>query len=112
MLGLGSLSYGELAGERMRLGLMLHDPEEEQDCFSDNTSNAHYDDALGIANVYRGRYLRIDGSVVEGPSLADLVRATDPALDEAMQARLDATLAAASRDQARRPTAGSWPTTR
>ena len=42
MLGLGSLSYGELAGERMKLGLMLHDPEEEQDCFSDNTHNSHY----------------------------------------------------------------------
>ena len=35
--GMGSLSYGELAGERMKLGLMLHDPEEEHDCFSDNT---------------------------------------------------------------------------
>jgi putative iron-regulated protein len=28
VVGLGSLSYGELAGERMKLGLMLHDPEE------------------------------------------------------------------------------------
>lgn len=37
LTGLGSLSYGELAGERMKLGLMLHDPEEEHDCFSDNT---------------------------------------------------------------------------
>ena len=35
--GMGSLSYGELAGERMKLGLLLHDPEEEHDCFSDNT---------------------------------------------------------------------------
>src|SRR5690606_20232062 len=39
LTGLGSLSYGELAGERMKLGLMLHDPEEEHDCFSDNTHN-------------------------------------------------------------------------
>jgi putative iron-regulated protein len=39
--GVGSLSYGELAGERMKLGLILHDPEEEQDCFSDNTHNSH-----------------------------------------------------------------------
>ena len=37
LTGLGSLSYGELAGERMKLGLMIHDPEEEHDCFSDNT---------------------------------------------------------------------------
>ena len=46
LTGLGSLSYGELAGERMKLGLMLHDPEEEHDCFSDNTHNAHYYDCL------------------------------------------------------------------
>ena len=35
LTGMGSLSYGELAGERMKLGLLLHDPEEEHDCFSD-----------------------------------------------------------------------------
>src|SRR5690606_9569890 len=42
LTGLGSLSYGELAGERMKLGLLLHDPEEEHDCFSDNTHNSHH----------------------------------------------------------------------
>ena len=41
LTGIGSLSYGELAGERMKLGLMLHDPEEEHDCFSDNAHNSH-----------------------------------------------------------------------
>ena len=95
--GMGSLSYGELAGERMQLGLMLHDPEEEHDCFSDNTHNSHYDDARGIHNVYHGRYLRIDGSVVEGPSLADLVRAAAPDVDAEMRARLDATAVAMQR---------------
>jgi putative iron-regulated protein len=94
VLGLGSLSYGELAGERMKLGLMLHDPEEEQDCFSDNTHNSHYYDAQGIRNVYLGHYRRIDGSMVEGPSLSDLVRARDPGLDAEMRARLDTTKAA------------------
>ena len=48
--GMGSLSYGELAGERMQLGLLLHDPEEEHDCFSDNTHHSHYYDAMGIRN--------------------------------------------------------------
>ena len=65
----------------MRLGLMLHDPEEEHDCFSDNTHNSHYYDGLGIRNVYLGRYVRIDGSVVEGPSVSELVAAADPAVD-------------------------------
>ncbi len=77
--GLGSLSYGEQAGgERMKLGLLLQDPEEEHDCFSDNTHNSHYFDGLGIRNVYTGRYVRIDGSVVSGPpSLHDLVSEAD-----------------------------------
>ena len=92
--GMGSLSYGELAGERMKLGLILHDPEEEQDCFSDNTHNAHYYDALGIQNVYLGRYRRPDGSYVRGASLSDLVKAKDPARDTAMRMALAATMAA------------------
>ena len=97
LTGMGSLSYGELAGERMQLGLMLHDPEEEHDCFSDNTHNSHYDDARGIYNVYHGRYQRIDGSVVEGPSLASLVHAAAPDLDAEMRASLDTTAAALQR---------------
>ena len=74
MTGLGSLSYGELAGERMKLGLMIHDPEEEHDCFSDNTHASHFFDALGIRNVYLGTYRRADRSLVTGPSVSDLVQ--------------------------------------
>ena len=92
--GLGSLSYGELAGERMKLGLMLHDPEEEHDCFSDNTHNSHYYDVVGMRAVYLGRYEGSDGKVTEGASLSDLVRAADPAADDAMRAALDKSLAA------------------
>ena len=94
LTGLGSLSYGELAGERIQLGLMLHDPEEEHDCFSDNTHWSHYYDQIGITNVYRGRYERIDGSIVEVPSLAALVAQTSPDADAALQTRLYATTAA------------------
>jgi putative iron-regulated protein len=91
--GLGSLSYGELAGERMKLGLMLHDPEEEHDCFADNTHNSHYYNVVGMRNVYLGRYEGRDGTV-EGPSVSDLVQGVAPALDEEMRARLEATHAA------------------
>ena len=78
LTGLGSLSYGELAGERMKLGLMLHDPEEEHDCFSDNTHNSHFYNQIGIRNVYLGEYKRIDGKTVSGASLSELVKARDP----------------------------------
>ena len=89
--GLGSLSYGELAGERIQLGLMLHDPEEEHDCFSDNTHNSHYYDQIGMMNVYLGRYERVDGTVVEGPSLSELVAETSPEADAQLIATLEAT---------------------
>lgn len=94
LTGMGSLSYGELAGERMKLGLMLNDPEEEHDCFSDNTHNSHYYDGVGIRNVYLGQYTRVDGSVLQGPSLADLVAAADPAVDTQLKAELDASVTA------------------
>jgi len=92
LTGMGSLSYGELAGERMRLGLMLNDPEEEQDCFSDNTHNSHYYDGLGIQNVYLGSYVRTDGTVISGPSLSDLVGAENADLDSEMQTDLSMTM--------------------
>lgn len=90
--GLGSLSYGELAGERTKLGLMLHDPEEEHDCFADNTHNSHYYDQLGMMAIYQGRYVRIDGSVVSGASLSSLVAAKDKALDQEIAAEMEDTL--------------------
>ncbi|GAA0785463.1 peptidase [Roseibium denhamense] len=94
LTGMGSLSYGELAGERMKLGLMLHDPEEEHDCFSDNTHMSHYNDVVGIRNVYFGEYASTLGNDIKGASLAELVEAKNPALAEEMKAKLDATLAA------------------
>lgn len=91
LTGMGSLAYGELGGERTKLGLMLHDPEEEHDCFSDNTHWSHYYDAKGIENVYLGKYQRVDGSWVEGPSLSALVAERDAQLDKAMKSDLNAT---------------------
>jgi putative iron-regulated protein len=94
LTGMGSLSYGELAGERIKLGLLLNDPEEEQDCFSDNTYNSHYYDGLGIRNVYLGSYTRPDGTTVSGPSLSGLVAAADPAIDAQLKGELDSSVGA------------------
>ncbi|WP_454748685.1 imelysin family protein [Ciceribacter selenitireducens] len=92
LTGMGSLSYGELAGERMKLGVLLHDPEEEHDCFSDNTHASHLNDAVGIASAYTGEYTRADGTKMTGPSLSELVAAKDAALDAEMKAKLTKTL--------------------
>ncbi|MFT6030281.1 MAG: putative iron-regulated protein [Oleiphilaceae bacterium] len=91
LTGMGSLAYAELAGERIKLGLMLHDPEEEHDCFSDNTHWSHFYDAKGIKNIYLGEYTRIDQSKVTGNSLSQLVRQIDTALDDEMQSKLNIT---------------------
>lgn len=93
LTGMGSLSFGELAGERMKLGLLLHDPEEEHDCFSDNTANSYYNDGLSIRNVYLGTYTRTDGTVVKGVSMSDIIAAKDPALDKELKGLLDDSVA-------------------
>lgn len=92
LTGMGSLSYGEQAGERMRLGVMLNDPEEEHDCFSDNTHNSHFYDALGIRNVYLGSYTSIDGTIVNGASLSSLVADADSGVDTELRAKLNNTM--------------------
>ena len=76
----------------MKLGVMLNDPEEEHDCFADNTHNSHFYDALGIRNVYVGSYTRIDGTVVSGPSLSSLVAEIDADLDTELTSKLNLTM--------------------
>ncbi|WP_018700531.1 imelysin family protein [Amorphus coralli] len=108
LTGMGSLSYGELAGERMKLGLLLHDPEEEHDCFADNTINSHFFDQVGIRNVYTGHYRRIDGSVVEGPSISDLIAAADGALAQELTDKIEATMVAMAIMKARGETVEAY----
>lgn len=92
LTGMGSLSYGELAGERMKLGLLLHDPEEEHDCFADNTHNSHRYNVVGINNVYTGSYMRLDGTEMSGPSISELVADADVGIDEELKSKLQTTL--------------------
>jgi putative iron-regulated protein len=94
LTGMGSLAYGELAGERIKLGLMLHDPEEEHDCFSDNTHYSHFYDAVGIKNVYTGSFTDSQGKTSSGASLSALIATMNADLDQEMKQKLDATEAA------------------
>ncbi|SDS28882.1 putative iron-regulated protein [Halopseudomonas xinjiangensis] len=94
LFGMGSLSLGELAGERMKVALEANSYEDEHDCFSDNTHNSHYYNGLGIQNVYLGRYERVDGEVVEGASLSDLVAQTDTELDHKLRLELEQSMQA------------------
>lgn len=101
LFGMGSLSLGELAGERMKVALEANSYEDEHDCFSDNTHNSHYYNGQGIQNVYTGTYRRVDGSLVTGPSLSDLVQQSDPELDARLNNQLDASMEALALMKAR-----------
>ncbi|MFT4242513.1 MAG: imelysin family protein [Acidovorax sp.] len=99
-VGLGSLSRGELAGERLEVALNSQDQEDEHSCFSDNTHRDAVTNARGIQNVWLGEYKRADGSVVKGPSLRDLVAAKDAALADKTTRQIAASVAAAEAIQA------------
>jgi putative iron-regulated protein len=87
--GIGVLSKGELASERMDVALRSLDQEDEHSCFSDNTHIDILMNATGIQNVYLGRY-----GYLLGPSVSDLVRQSDPQLDLEMRQAFEASLQA------------------
>ncbi|WP_161897883.1 imelysin family protein [Pseudomonas yangonensis] len=91
LFGMGSLSLGELAGERMKVALEANSTEDEHDCFSDNTHNSHFYNGKGIRNVYLGEYKKVDGSTLTGPSLSELVAKADAQADAALKADLQET---------------------
>ena len=87
-VGLGSLSRGELAGERLEVAMASRDQEDEHSCFSDNTQ--------GIQNVWLGSYKRLDGSELKGPGLRDWVAAHDKAVAEKTTLQIAKSVAAAN----------------
>lgn len=78
LTGMGTLSGGELTGERLAVAFDTKDQEDEHSCFSDNTHVDHRNDEIGIQNAFLGRY-----KSVSGPGIYDLVRIADPTLADA-----------------------------
>ncbi len=95
LVGLGSLSRGELAGERLEVALASQDQEDEHSCFSDNTHRDAVANATGIQNVWLGQFKRRDGSQLQGPGLRDLVAARDAAVAERTTRQIATSVAAA-----------------
>nr|WP_310339680.1 imelysin family protein [Rhodoferax saidenbachensis] len=100
IVGLGSLSRGELAGERLEVAMNTQDKEDEHSCFSDNTHRDVVANAQGIENVWLGNYKRLDGSVVQGASLKDLVASKDAALADKVSKQIAQSVANANAIQA------------
>ncbi|MBS8270715.1 peptidase [Halomonas litopenaei] len=92
LFGMGSLSLGELAGERMKVALEANSYEDEHDCFSDNTHNSHYYNGQGIQNVYTGSYQRIDGTTLEGPGVEALLAQRDSELAQTLEQQIEASM--------------------
>lgn len=88
--GMGALSAGELAGERMLVAYDTQDQEDEHSCFSDNTIADVVGNAKGIQLAYTAEY---EG--VEGTSLQSVVAEVLPDLDAQLTESLDTTVAAA-----------------
>jgi len=90
---MGRLGFGELAGERMNIALLQDSQEDEHSCFSDNTHRDIYLNAQGIYNSFHGEYTRLDGSVVSGAGIEDLLLAAgEVALANTLRAALEDTM--------------------
>lgn len=94
LVGMSRLSGFELGGERLAVALMTAEQEDEHSCFSDTTTQDAVFDQLGIQNAYLGRYVRRDGTVIQGPSISDMVRTRNADLDTRLRAALAASVAA------------------
>lgn len=88
LVGMGSLCYGELAGERIQVALLASDQEDEQNCFSDTTHLVIANNANSIETIYLGIFPQTD---LKGPSLSDLVKKLDPKLDESLRRQMETT---------------------
>lgn len=86
LTGIGTLSGGELTGERLATAFETKDQEDEHSCFSDLTYLDHRNDALGIENAFLGRY-----GATDGPGIDDLVAAVNPTLAADTRAAIAAT---------------------
>ena len=89
--GIGELSRGELAGERMSVAYTERTQEEEHSCFSDNTTEDIVANAQGVANVITGDY---PGGLA-GPGLAQLLADDDEATAAELTAAVETSVTSA-----------------
>ena len=89
--GMGELTLGELAGERMTVAYEERSQEDEHSCFSDNTTDDYLANIEGIEAVAQGSY----GSV-SGVGIIELVAASDQALADAIEDTIESSKAAAA----------------
>lgn len=99
LLGIGSFTKQELVGERLLVAYETQLQENEQSCFSDNTDQDIKYNALGIENVFYGRYIKQDGSSIIGLGISDLLKTQSPSLNTEMISQMATTKTAANNIQ-------------
>ena len=89
--GIGEMSRGELAGERMTVAYEARSQEDEHSCFSDNTTVDIVGNAVGVEMVLLGSY----PGGVSGPGLLDVIASEDAALAHQLRSEVSTSVNAA-----------------
>jgi putative iron-regulated protein len=88
--GISQMAISELLYERLDDPYISQDKKDEASCFSESTYNDLVANALGVEDAYTGHYQTLAGPGLQGPSISDLVKAKDPALDTQFRQELAA----------------------
>ncbi len=88
--GMSNLAIAELYYERMSDPYRTKDRKDEESCFSEATLSDLIGNALGVEDVYLGRYVNLEGKTLSGTSMSDLVKAKNPSLDMQMRQQITA----------------------
>ena len=86
--GIGEMSRGEVAGERMTVAYEARSQEDEHSCFSDNTTVDIVGNAVGVEMVLLGSY----PGGVSGPGLLDVIASQDAALARQLRSEVSASV--------------------
>jgi putative iron-regulated protein len=72
------------------------DQEDEHSCFSDNTKRDMVQDVQGVVNVWTGSYTKLDGTVIEGAGIHDVVKGFDADLAASLDTQIAESLSLAN----------------
>ena len=88
LTGLGKMSKGELAGQRIDAPYQTKSRRDQHDCFSSLTLTDYIRDAQGLLDLYQGRY----GDNTTGPGIDTLVAAEAPGVDSKLASLMQGSL--------------------
>lgn len=89
LTGMGKMSKGELAGQRIDAPYQSKSRRDQHDCFSSDTLVDYTRDAQGLVDLYIGTYNGVDG-----PGFDDLIALEDKTTAATLQTEVQAGLAA------------------